>query len=155
VVVGETALEGCRADVAPWHRVDLDDDVRRLPHVAGKISRFDRAEFDDGIGIPALDPSGAHHYTDLVEREVRGVEEERLADLSIQGIHGERGHGGPAARVGNGQFQLDAVGTRHQLQHLLEIIVGQRLAGRACRSHGFTPVVIGESASSTRGPRRS
>jgi len=59
----------------------------------------------------------------LVERQVRRVEEEHLADLGLQGIHIQGRYGRAVLGLRPREFQLDAVGALDQVDHAGEIVV--------------------------------
>ena len=54
---------------------------------AGSSAGHDRPQLHDRVAALALDPARAHDDAVLVEREVRRIEEEDLADLRLQRIH--------------------------------------------------------------------
>ena len=62
-----------------------------------------------------------------IQDEVRGVEEDDLSDLGVEGIHSERGHGGPTVLIGHAELQLDGVRALDEPKELSELLWGQRL----------------------------
>ena len=59
----------------------------------------------------------------LVEVEVGRVEEEDLADLGVERVHPQRGHGGALVVLGHGQLQLDRVGPADQPHQVGQLVV--------------------------------
>ena len=82
----EPSLHRRRADVAAGHRVDLDLEAGRVPHVLGQLVRHDRPQLHHRVAARPWTPPRAHDDAGLVEREVGRVEEEDLPDLRVERI---------------------------------------------------------------------
>jgi hypothetical protein len=128
------AFERRRADEPSGHRVDLDPEAGRLAELARQIVGDDGPQLDDRVVALPLDTAGAHDKAAFVERQVWGIEEEHLADLSIERIDPQRT--GRGSYVRHRQLQLDAVSTFRQCQQLCGLLVGEprRLLRGGC--HG-------------------
>src|SRR5207342_3729686 len=84
--------------------------------------RIDGAQLDHRVASAALHAPRPHHYAGLAQRQVRRVEEHDLADLRFERVHAQRVGRGADSRIGDGQFQLDAVGMLHQPEQLLDLL---------------------------------
>jgi len=91
--------------------------------VTRKVGGNDRAQLDDRVVAFLLHAAGANDDTMLVQRQVRLVEEEHLADLSVQRNQPEGCHGRALIVLWHGQLELDAVGVLYQREQLSELLV--------------------------------
>ena len=130
----ERVLHRSRADVGPGHDVDLDPEVRRVPHFRREVGGHDRPQFHDGVVTLFLHPACANDKAATVELQVLSVEEVHLANLGIERIDPKCCCPSAAVLQGNGQLQLDAVGIGDQREEFGELAVreGRR---RGCRGH--------------------
>ena len=79
-----------RADEAFRRGIYLDAKGGRAAHVIRQVAGNDGAQLDDRVVALPLDPTGPNDDTLFVEREIGRVEKERLADLGIQRVEGQR-----------------------------------------------------------------
>ena len=76
----------------------------------GEFGRHHGPQLHDRVVALLLHPAGAGHDALLVQRQVRGVEEEHLPDLRVERVHAERLDRRALIGLRHGQLQLDAVG---------------------------------------------
>src|SRR6187551_2206219 len=92
-------------------------------------------QLDDRVVWLALDPARTYHDPPLVELEIRGIEEEDLADLRVERIDAEGRSRGPHPRRRDRELELDGVRPLDQPHELLELRIGERLPRRRRRGH--------------------
>jgi hypothetical protein len=132
----ERALHRSRAHEAARHRVDLDPEARRAAESGRKFLRYDGPQLDDRVVSLSLDPACPNDDAALVERQVRRVEEEDLADLSIERVDPE---GCPSSSFGHGhgELELDTVGALDEREQLGELLSGEGGFRRRCHRGSF------------------
>ena len=121
------------------------------------IGRDDRSQLDDRVASPAPDAACPNDKSRAIEGQIRGVEEEHLARLSLDRIHGNAGDRRPVLLRRHGQLQLNAVRSLHGGKQLGELVRRDACSrGRSrSRCHCRSPLVGHAPKRSIRTPSRN